>query len=82
MAEFLMVVPVGWDEVAGDIDILLANFGGEASFLDAVTQGLGIVDTLIEPLGLPPPNMTVADFRLFKDGSTTRLWVIYGPTGN
>lgn len=31
---------------------------------------------------LPPPNMTVTDSRLFKDGGSTRLWVKYGPTGN
>lgn len=82
MSDFLMVVPPEWTEVNGDIDALLDAYGGEASFQDSLSQGQSAVDTLIEPLGLPPLNMTVTDSRLFKDGGTTRLWVQYGPTGN
>jgi hypothetical protein len=81
MADFLMVVPEGWNEVP-NATALVSQAGGEAAVLDAMSQGLGVVDTIIEPAGLPPAGMTVTEARLFKDAENWRLWVTYGPTGN
>lgn len=82
MSEFLMVIPEGWAEIEGDIDALIDSYGGEIAVMSALAESPNNIDTVIEPLGLPPAGSTVMGCRIFKDGGATRMWVQYGPTGN
>lgn len=82
MGEFLLIVPPGWIEIPGDIDVLTASFGGEMEVINLINQNPNNVDSILEPIGLPPQNMTVMEAKIYRDAGTLRLWVQYGPTGN
>lgn len=78
MSEFLLVTPEGWLEVPNAQELITAA-GGEVGVLDMLSQSPNTIDSVIEPLGLPPAGMTTGAANLFKDGGIYRLWVQFVP---
>lgn len=77
MSEFLMVVPPGWAELENGQAFVDEHT--EAQLLDLISRGeLAAVEAMLQDGGHIQADAAMADFRLFKDGETYRVWYRLG----
>lgn len=78
MSEFLMVVPEGWYELA-DAQAFVDTHS-EATLLDLISRNEGwtSIEALMQDGGQIAPDASLIDFRMFRDGSATRIWYKLG----
>lgn len=73
MSEFLMVIPAGWAELADGQAFV--DMHTEAQLLELVQSNqLASIEAMLQDGGHIPMNSAMADFRMFRDGSSYRIW--------
>lgn len=73
MSEFLMVVPVGWAELADGSAFVVQHT--EAQLLDLInTSQFAAIEAMLQDGGHIAPDAAMSGFRMFRDGDTYRIW--------
>lgn len=77
MADFLMVIPEGWAELADGQAFI--DEATEAQLFDLLSYGnLAAIEAMLQDRGSIAPDASLADFRMFRDGSAYRVWFLVG----
>lgn len=75
--DFVMVIPPGWAEI--EDGQAFVDQHTEAQLLDLLSySNLAAIEAMLQDGGQIPMDAAMADFRMFRDGETYRIWYRLG----